>query len=254
MKRRLLVGVALLSVRLATANCLTLDDALAQVVHQNPQVAQARSALEQAAGQRLVVRSVALPDVSLGAIAGVQGGQRAGQDAVEPFAFAQGNLTQPLFQAAIPASLRRGDLDVLIAAQQLNVTLVAQLHLARIAFYTALYDRALAALGRSQRQRLDENMRSEQARYDAGTVDRGALASATMQAREIDPEIETAQRAYRGALLQLAAATGSDLAPDAPLAVPEGTLRFASLDWSLARATAAALDQRRGSPARAASR
>lgn len=223
---------------------ITIDTALAQVVENNPQVAQARAALEQAAGQRLVFRSIALPDVSLGGIAGVQGGKRAGQDSVLPFAFAQGNLRQSLFEAAIPASLRRGDLEVLIAAQQLNVALVTQLHQARLAFYTALYDRALEELGRSQRQRLDENMRSEQARYEAGTVDRGALASATLQASEIDPEIETAHRAYGAALLQLAAATGSDLAPDAPLPSPEGTLHFAPMDLSLERETAAALDRR----------
>ncbi|MEO6872817.1 MAG: TolC family protein, partial [Chthoniobacterales bacterium] len=223
---------------------LTIDAALAQVVKNNPQVAQARSALEQAAGQRLVFRSIALPNVSLGAIAGVQGGKRAGQDAVQPFAFAQGNLRQPLFEAAVPASLRRGDLAVLIAAQQLNVALVEQLHQARLAFYTALYDRALEELGRSQRQRLDENMRSEEARYEAGNVDRGALASATLQARELDPEIETAHRAYGAALLQLAAATGSDLAPDAPLPSPEGALEFTPTNLSLQSETAAALDRR----------
>jgi outer membrane protein TolC len=244
MRRWFLPALVLLFVRLESASCLTIDAALAQVVNNNPQVAEARTALEQAAGERLVFRSIALPNVSIGGAAGVQGGKRAGQDPVQPFAFVQGNLRQPLFQAAIPASLRRGDLEVLIAAQQLNVALVAQLHQARLAFYTALYNRALEELGRSQRQRLDENMRSEQARYEAGTVDRGTLASATLQARELDPQIDTAHRAYGAALLQLAAATGRDLAPDAALPSPEGRLDFAPIGFSLKTDTAAALERR----------
>ena len=43
------------------------------------------------------------------------------------------------------------------------------LHEVRTAFYTAFYERALEELGRSQRQRLDENLMSEKARYEAGT-------------------------------------------------------------------------------------
>ncbi len=176
---------------------LTLDEALARALEKNPRIQQARTAVEQAAGQRLVFRSVARPAASISAPVGVQGGKRAGQAPNEPFAFAQGSFRQPLFYAAIPASLRRGEIEVLVAAQELNVTVVDQLHQVRTAFYTALYDRSLEELGRSQRQRLDENLTSEEARYAAGTVDRGALAAATLQARELDPQIEDAHRGLR---------------------------------------------------------
>ena len=244
MKRWLFIILAFALVSPEVVPGLTLDAALARALEKNPRVLQARTAVEQSAGQRLVFRSIALPDVSLAIIAGAQGGSRAGQASTQPFAFAQGNLRQPLFQAAIPASLRRGDLEVLIAAQQLNVAVVEQLHLARIAFYTALYDRSLEELGRSQRQRLDENMRSEQARYEAGTVDRGALAAATLQARELDPQIEDAHRAYGAAILQLAGATGDDLGAGTTLPSPQGTLDFARADFSLESETAAALERR----------
>ncbi len=237
-----ILAFALVSPDLAPG--LTLDTALARSLEKNPRVLQARTAVEQAAGQRLVFRSIALPNVALAVPAGVQGGARAGQDSTQPFAFAQGNFRQPLFQAAIPASLRRGDLEVLIAAQQLNVAVVEQLHLARIAFYTALYDRSLEELGRSQRQRLDENMRSEEARYEAGTVNRGALAAATLQARELDPQIEDAHRAYGAAVLQLASATGGDLAPGAVLPSPQGTLDFVRADFSLESEISAAIERR----------
>lgn len=223
-------AIALLLALVRPAAGLTMSAALAQTLQSNPQVLQAKSALEEAAGQRLVFRSVALPQIGLDLPAGVQGGSRAGQPATQPFAFAEGNLHQPLFDAALPASLRRGDLEVLIAAQRLNVALVEQLHAARVAFFTALYDRALEELGRSQRQRLDANMRSEEARYQAGTVGRGALAAATLQARELDPQIEEAHHAYGAALLQLATATGHDLGPNATLPTPEGELTFSNAE------------------------
>ena len=180
-----------------------------------PRIQKAKTAVEQAAGQRLVFRSIALPVSSVRVPLGVQGGKRAGQPPNRPFALARGFFLQPLFQAGIPASLRRGDIEVLMATQELNVAVVEQLHEVRTAFYTALYERALEELGRSQRQRLDENLMSEKARYEAGTVDRGALAAATLQTRELVPQIESAHRAYGAAILQLATVLDDNLAPGA---------------------------------------
>src|SRR5207248_154339 len=154
-----------------------------------------------------------------------------GQVSNDPFAFVQASFRQPLFDAAIPASLRRGEIEVLLAAQQLNVAVVEQLHQVRTAFYTALYDRSLEALGRSQRSRLDANLTSQEARYKAGSGDRGALVSATLLARELDPQIEDAHRAYGAAILQLATAMGDDLAPGAVLPSPEGTLDFIPVNF-----------------------
>src|SRR4029453_6970922 len=213
--RRLLLFLALAFLGSPALPGLTLDEALVRALEKNPRIQQAKTAVEQAAGQRLVFRSLALPVGSIRVPLGVQGGKRAGQPPNRPFGIARGFLLQPLFQAGIPASLRRGDIEVLIAAQELNVAVVEQLHEVRTAFYSALYERALEELGRSQRQRLDENLTSEKARYEAGTVDRGALAATTLQARELDPQIENAHRAYSAAILQLATAMGDDLAPRA---------------------------------------
>ena len=226
------------------AHGLTLEDALARALEKNPRILQAKTAVEQAAGQRLVFRSIALPDVAARVPLGAQGGFRAGKTSNDPFAIAEILLRQPLFQRAIPASLRRGDIQVLLAAQQLNVAVVEQLHQVRVAFYTALYDRSLEALGRSQRLRLDANLTSEEARYEAGSIDRGALASATLLVRNLDPQIEEAHRAYGGAILQLAAAMGDDLSPSAALPSPQGTLDFQSANFPLARETSTALERR----------
>src|SRR5205814_2270522 len=117
------------------ADAITLENVLQTTLERNPNIHEAKSGLEQAAGKRLVFRSVALPDAELGVPAGVQAGHRAGESGVKGFAVGRGVLTQTLFNAGLPASLRRGDVEVLIAQQQLNVAVVEQLHVARLAFY-----------------------------------------------------------------------------------------------------------------------
>ena len=212
------------------ASAINLNEALARTLERNPRILQAKTALEAAAGQRLILRSVALPKGVIGVVAGDQGGQRAGSRFNQPFAFAYGSFLQPIFHAEIPASFRRGDLEILIAQQQLNVTVAEELHKTRIAFYTALYNRALESLGESQRERLEKNIAGERARYEAGNIDRGALSAATLQAREIDPQIESARSASGGASLQLAEAMGGALGSGAKLPSPQGDLSFEEIE------------------------
>ena len=61
MKRRLLLLLALVVVGSPELRGLTLDEALARALEKNPRIQQAKTAVEQAAGQRLVFRSIALP-------------------------------------------------------------------------------------------------------------------------------------------------------------------------------------------------
>jgi outer membrane protein TolC len=226
------------------ASAINLDGALAQTLQRNPRILQAKAALEAAAGQRLILRSVALPKGIIGVVAGDQGGHRGGSRFNQPFAFAYGSFLQPIFHAGIPASYRRGDIEILIAQQQLNVTVADELHKARMAFYTALYNRALESLGESQQERLERNIAGERARYEAGNIDRGALSAATLQARELDPKIETARSASGGAILQLAAAMGGSLGPAAKLPSPEGDLNFQAIEFRWQDETDAALKRR----------
>src|SRR5438034_2665199 len=184
------------------ADAITLENVLQTTLERNPDIQEAKSGLEQAAGKRLVFRSVALPDAELGVPAGVQAGHRAGESGVKGFAVGRGVLTQTLFNAGLPASLRRGDVEVLIAQQQLNVAVVQQLHAARLAFYAALYNRSLESLRDEQLQRLQENVATEKNRLEAGLADRSGFTSATILANELVPQMEGAQRAYREARLQ----------------------------------------------------
>src|SRR5438094_304097 len=222
---------------------ITLERVLQTTLEKNPAIQEAKSGLEQAAGQRLVFRSVVWPHAELGAPAGVQAGHRAGESGVKGFFVGRGWLTQTLFNMALPPSLRRGDIEVLLAQQQLNVAVVEQLHAARLAFYAALYDRSLESIREEQRQRLDENVASHEDRYEAGLTDRSAFTSATVQASELLTQIESAHRAYREAQLKLAEAMAIDPAKST-LPEPEGELQFVPMRLDVDSETAAALQRR----------
>jgi outer membrane protein TolC len=236
----LLVAFAFFVPNRLPAKTITLDAALSRTLEKNPQIIEARLALEQAAGRRLVLRSTAYPDIRIQGVAGAQGGKRADEPSVQPFAFARGFFNQPLLDAAVPASFRRGNIEVLIAQQRLNVAIVEQLHTTRVAFYTALYDESLRSLGEAQRERLAQNVTTQSDRYRAGQTDRGAITSAQLLERELEPRIHEVQRGYDGATLALATAMGN-----ANEAVqPEGQLQFASINYDVASETSRALSER----------
>jgi outer membrane protein len=225
------------------SHAITLERVLQVTLEKNPAIEQAKSGLEQAAGQRLVFRSVAWPDVELGVPAGVQVGHRAGENGVKGFAVGRGSLDQTLFNAGLPASMRRGDVEVLIAQQQLNVAVVEQLHTARLAFYAALYNRSLESIRSEQQRRLEENIATQRTRFEAGLTDKSALTSATVQASELNTQIESAHRVYLDAQLQLALAMAINPA-QGTLPEPEGELQSIPLRVDLDSETAAALQRR----------
>jgi outer membrane protein TolC len=245
--RKLFVAKLFLPILMASlahpASAVTLETVLQTTLEKNPAIQEAKSGLEQANGQRLVFRSVVWPQAELGVPAGLQAGHRAGESGVKGFGVGRGSLDQVLFNMAVPPSLRRGDVEVLIAQQQLNVAVVEQLHAARLAFYAALYNRSLESIREEQRQKLQENVATQKDRFEAGLADRSAFTSATVQASELVPQIESAHRAYREAQLKLAEAMGIDPAKPS-LPEPEGELEFVPRRLDLDSETAGALQRR----------
>jgi outer membrane protein TolC len=225
------------------AAALTLQEVCRITLERNPAVLEAKAGLEQAAGQRLVFRSILWPDFDVGVPAGLQYGHRSGESGPKGFAVGRGNLEQTLFNMAVPHSLRRGNIEVLIAQQKLNVAVVEQLHAARLAFYAALYNRSLQSIRDEQLQKLQENVATQKNRFDAGLADRSAFTSATIQADELVPQTEGAQRAYRQAQLNLAQAMGMDPGQSS-LPEPEGELKFVPMQLDVGAETAAALQRR----------
>ena len=224
-------------------SAVTLREVLRTTLDNNPAILEAKAGLDQAAGQRLVFRSIVWPDIDVLVPAGLQYGHRSGESGVKGFAVGRGNLQQTLFNMAVPPSLRRGDTGVLIAQQQLNVAVVEQLHAARLAFYAALYNRSLQSIRDEQLQKLEENVATQKNRFDAGLADRSAFTSATLQTDELIPQVEGAHRAYREAQLNLAQAMGIDPAKSS-LPEPDGELQFNPAELDVAGETAAALERR----------
>lgn len=243
MKTEFFAAILFLSI-LPVAPGITLDEALKTTLENNPEIQRAKANLEQAAGRRLVLRSVAWPNARINVPGGVQGGDRAGSTKTKLFGFVRGSLTQPLFDVAIPHSLTRGNIEVLVAEQQLNLAVEQQLHTARLAFYSALYNRDLQGVREKQRGRLDENVASQSGRYQAGLVDRGAYTAATVEARALDPMVEDARRGYATAQLQLQQAMGLGLDSTAKLPEAEGELKFAEVDVDVDVEKSAALQNR----------
>lgn len=238
----LLSGACYLSI-LHGASAVTLENVLRTTLDKNPAIQEAKAGLERAAGQRLVFRSKIWPQIELGVPAGLQYGHRAGESGVKGFGVGRGALDQTLFNVAVPHSLRRGDVEVLIAQQQLNVAVVEQLHAARLAFYAALYNRSLESIRREQQQKLQENLATQKNRYDAGLADRSALTGATIPASELEPQIQSAHRAYLDAQLHLAEAMAINPASRS-LPEPEGELHFVPIHLDLDSEKAAALERR----------
>ena len=224
-------------------SAVTLQEVFRTTLDNNPAILEAKAGLEQAAGRRLVFRSIVWPDFEVDVPAGVQYGHRAGENGVKGFAVGRGNLEQTLFNMAVPPSLRRGDIEVLIAQQQLNVAVVEQLHAARLAFYAALYNQSLESIRDEQRQKLEENVATQKNRFEAGLADRSAFTSATVQADELGPQMEDAHHAYREAQLNLAQAMGIDPAKSS-LPEPDGELEFSPMRIDVAAETTAALQRR----------
>jgi len=224
-------------------SAITLRQVLNTTLEKNPEILEAKAGLERAAGQRLVFRSIVWPNFEVGVPAGLQYGHRSGESGVKGFAVGRGDLEQTLFNMAVPPSLRRGDIEVLIAEQQLNVAVVQQLHAARLAFYAALYNRSLESIGSEQLKRLEENVATQKNRFDAGLADRSAFTSATVQTVELIPQVEGAQRGYRQAQLDLAQAMGIDPVKSS-LPEPDGELEFVPMQIDVAAETAAALERR----------
>jgi outer membrane protein TolC len=243
MKTKFVVPILWLSI-LSLGHGMTLDAVLNKTLENNPEIQRAKANLEAASGRRIVLRSIAWPNVKLNPPAGVQGGDRGGSTKTKLFGFVRGSLTQPLLNTAIPHSFQRGDIEVLIAEQQLNLAVQQQLHAARLSFYSALYNRELLSVREKQRLRLDENVTSQDDRYRAGVVDRSAFTTATVEARELDPLVENARRGYSAAQLQMAEFMGVALSSSTTLPAPDGELAFTPVNVDLSSETDAALDRR----------
>ena len=241
------VGIAQIESQVQTYD-LTLEDCLAWTFRQNPDIQRLRADVERAAGAKLVYRSRALPNLA----GQVSGGLRAGPlySPSGPFGILTAQFSQPLIDVAVPPTLRRGQLEVIIAQQNLNREVTDRLHAARVTFLQALYFRDLAALYEEIDERLQTNVVSEQQRLDVGTGNEAAVKSATIQELNLALELSNLRGQYFAAVTRITELCGRDpreAAKDAVrLRLPKavGELRYEPMTVDLPQASAYALEHR----------
>src|ERR1700693_2139631 len=158
---------------------VTLEDCLSSTLTQNPEIKQLRAYVESAAGTRLIYRSRALPQLAIQNEDGWRGD--ALYPPAGPFSIVTAQFSQPVFDAGIPPTLRRGRLEVILAQQNLNRAVTEHLHEARLTFLLALDLRDLIAVHEELNKHLQANVQSEQQRLDVGAGNEAFLKSAKIQ-------------------------------------------------------------------------
>jgi outer membrane protein TolC len=232
---------------LAESRIYTWDQALQEALYRNPQILAAQSNLEAATGVRLVYRSRALPRAVLSAPLGYRG--KRGTDKAKPFVYADAQITQPLFDYGLPASLRRGELEAPVAAQNVAQITLEQLHSTRLAFIAALTARENLEILQVQSARLQRNVDSQQARFEAGQISIREVKQARSQCESLKASVAAARRDYVLALTRLCGLMGRDQGgPRADTSGPDvlldGDLSFSEWQIDLPGEVARALANR----------
>lgn len=209
---------------------VTLAECYQRTLAHNPNIQQARLDLERAAGTKLVFASRALPRAK----AQFQAGGSVGSlydEKLAPFAVISADAAQPLFDASIPATRRRGALEVILAQQQLHCIASEQLHAVRVAFWQTVLARELGRIQREIAKRAASNVKREQDRLAAGQVGKQTVRQAEIQSLSLQVDLARIEREQRAAATELALLLGESVATGAVvrLPAPEGKLEYTPL-------------------------
>ncbi len=155
MKMGLLIGCLLIGglmpARVAAEELplvLGLEDCFRIALRQNPALQAELANVERAVGDRIRLRGTAFPTLEIDLSGGYQGAQSSTQG--EQFALLLGTFSQPLFDLAIPASWRLGDLQVAVAVQNYWATFNTTMFTLRSRYIMAVFDQENEALLRRQ--------------------------------------------------------------------------------------------------------
>jgi outer membrane protein len=227
---------------------VALPQCFEEALARNPAIQQQRTEVERAAGTKLVFTSRALPRLSAQVRAGDREGSLYGAGGI--FSILTAAFAQPLVDTGIPASLRRGKLEVLIAEQNLNLTVINELHALRQAYLRALLSRDLLDLHEQIEKRLEANHESQRELLDAGAGTRQAVMQAEIQVLNLKPSLAAYRQQYFDARTQLAERMGRAMsnptgsAGALRLPLPTGDLDYAPVAFDAERESARALQRR----------
>ena len=185
---RLALTAAFIIGGVARAETLTLADCLRETAAHNPEIITQQYVIQQAAGTRLTLRARALPSLTIGGILGYLGERNAetipGKNGQPGFVttrdgtelvIGQLQLNQSIFDAAIPASWRRGNLGIIAAEQNFYAVASAQINLTRILFYQTLFQQENGAVLRQLDDSLADEVKSFDQLVTAGLTGRQQL-------------------------------------------------------------------------------
>ena len=226
----LLAGLGCAGTIPARAETLTLAECLRETAEHNPEIIQQQFVIERSFADRLTLRARALPIFTVGGIAGQLQEETVGEripvinqathqrqyvttattDSNSLIAIGTETLFQPLFDAAIPASFRRGTAQVLADEENLYAVATTELHAARTQFLQTLYDQESGEVLHNADTVLAANIRSQTQLASAGLVGRAALLSAQVQRANFNPGILGATGSYRTDLARLLQTMGRE--------------------------------------------
>ncbi len=232
---------ALLASMTLRAEPVTLDACLQEVFNNNPDILAARADLDRAAGQRLVYNARGLPRLKTDALLGYQG-DRGNGGAATAIIVAHADLAQPLFEAGIPASRRRGNLEVTIARQNYYQAATERLYQARVQFLQILARQQAAAVLREIQVALVANQDAQNQLISAGLASRMTQLQAQVQRLGIEPDLSEANGAMRRGIVTLRQLMGRETGKPDP--EPRGSLAFQEVSLDLRALTAEALQKR----------
>ncbi len=202
-------------------------------MERNPDIARARTELERAEGTRLVIRSRAFPRLRVEGNAGYQTDRGPGR-AATAILIGYGTLGQSIFDAGLPASLRRGNLEPLIIRQNFYQVVSERLHVARIQFHDLQFRRALESLQREIAGRLDGNVQVQTDLERAGLAGRRGTVQAQVQRLNVERGVSV----YAGDSARLTAnlrqSMGRGPGDDDPDPVPLSDLPLMAFETSAA--------------------
>ncbi len=214
--------------RAADSNTVTLAQCFNEVLAHNDEILRLRKDVERAAGTRLELRSRDLAQLSTEFDAGIRGGSLYGN--FGPFAIITAQFSQPVFNTGIAAVWHRGQSEVVVAEQNLNVVLSDRLQEVRTNYLRAQRLEQLIGLYEEIIQRLQSNVTSEQQRRDVGTTGPRPVLQAKVQVLAAQADLTAFRREAFEIRTRLAEAMGRPMG-ELPSVTGELTHETVSLDW-----------------------
>ena len=265
----LLSACLLLPPRGRAAESLTLADCLKETALNSPAIVEQQFIIQGAYGQRLVLRATALPTLGTVVDAGYQGAQTPetlrsagvganGKPLPETtgvrnstlILLATGQLTQPIFDASIPASWRLGTLGITAARQAFYTVATSELFRAHQFFIRALYAQKREEVLRLTDRILQTNLAARNALLNSGLGSRQDVLSAQVQRANFDPQVAANTGSFHANLATLLQIMGRRLPEARGKADPldgitlAGSLDDGPLDFDPAAAAREALATR----------